>query len=117
MSSLSTSQRAPLLEGPGGERGNSNRQSELLFEASDKFFFYLSTTQREPLLEGGGVTMTHLIVSGCKVEVLLVRDMFDKNGKKDSKPKGVARPCGALKVKPRLAPAWKLLRCNCTRRV
>ena len=44
--------------------------------------------------------MTHLIVSGCKVEVLLVRDMFDKNGKKDSKPKGVARPCGALKLKP-----------------
>ena len=46
------------------------------------------------------VTMTHLIVSACKVEVLLVRDMFDKNGKKDSKPKGVARPCGALKLKP-----------------
>ena len=61
--------------------------------------------------------MTHLIVSGCKVEVLLVRDMFDKNGKKDSKPKGVARPCGALKLKPRLAPAWKPVGCNCTRRV
>ena len=60
----------------------------------------LSTRQREPLVEGGGVTMAHLIVSGCKVEVLLVRDMFDKNGKKDSKPKGVARPCGALKLKP-----------------
>ena len=77
----------------------------------------LSTRQREPLVEAGGVTMTHLIVSGCKVEVLLVRDMFDKNGKKDSKPKGVARPCGALKLKPMLAPAWKPLGCNCTRRV
>ena len=61
--------------------------------------------------------MTHLIVSGSKVEVLLVRDMFDKNGKKDSKPKGVARPCDALKLKRRLAPACKPLQCNCTRRV
>ncbi len=92
MSSLSTSQRTPLIEGPRGERGNSNRQSELLFEASDKFFFYLSTRQREPLVEGGGVTMTHLIVSGCKVEVLLVRDMFDKMERKTPNPRGLQGP-------------------------
>jgi len=61
--------------------------------------------------------MTHLIVSGCKVEVLLVRDMFDKTDRKTPKPKGVARPCGALKLEPRLAPAWKPVGCNCTRRV
>ena len=77
----------------GEERGkNSNRQRELLFEASDKFFFYLSTRQREPLVEGGGVTMTHLIVSGCKVEVLLVRDMFDKMERKTPNPRGLQGP-------------------------
>ena len=61
--------------------------------------------------------MTHLIVSGCKVEVLLVRDMFDKMEKKDSKPKEVGRTCDALKLKRRLAPPCKPLQCNCTRRV
>ena len=77
--------------------GNSNRQSELLFEASDKFFFYLSTRQREPLVEGGGVTMTHLIVSGCKVEVLLVRDMFDKMERKTQNPRGLQGPVVPLR--------------------
>ena len=92
MSSLSTSQRAPLFEGPGGEIGNSNRQSELLFEASDKFFFYLSTRNQEPLVEGGGVTMIHLIVTACKVEVLLLRDMFDKMERKTPNPRGLQSP-------------------------
>ena len=89
---MSTSQRAHLVEGPGGERTNSNRQSELLFEASDKFFFYLSTSQQEPLVEGGGVTMTHLIVSECKVEVLLVRDMFHKMQRKTPNPRELQGP-------------------------
>ena len=89
---LSTSQRAPLVEGPRGAKGNSNRQSELLFEATDKFFFYLSTRQREPLVEGGGVTMTHLIVSKYKVDVLLVRDMFDKMERNTPNPRGLQGP-------------------------
>ena len=96
MSSLSTSQRAPLFEDPGGEIGNSNRQSELLFEASDKFFFYLSTRQQEPLIEDGGVTMTHLIVSECKVEVLLVRDMFHKMQRKTPNPRELQGPVVTL---------------------
>ena len=96
MSSLSTSQQAPLVEGPGGEMGNSNRQSKLLFETSDKFFFYLSTRQREPLVEGGGVTMTHLIVSGCKVEVLLVRYIFDKMERRTPNPRGFQSPVVTL---------------------
>ena len=33
--------------------------------------------------------MTHLIVSGCKVEVLLVRDMFDKMERKTPNPRGL----------------------------
>ena len=36
--------------------------------------------------------MTHLIVSGCKVEVLLVRDMFDKMERKTLNPKGLQGP-------------------------
>ena len=36
--------------------------------------------------------MTHLIVSACKVEVLLVRDIFDKMEKKTPNPRRLEGP-------------------------
>ena len=36
--------------------------------------------------------MTHLIVSACKVEVLLVRDMFDKMERKTPNPRRFQGP-------------------------
>ena len=77
-------------------RKKSNRQRELLFEERDKFFFYLSTRQQDPLIEDGGVTMTHLIVSECKVEVLLVRDMFHKMQRKTPNPRELQGPVVTL---------------------
>ena len=77
-------------------RKKSNRQRELLFGERDKFFFSLSTRQQEPLIEDGGVTITHLIVSECKVKVLLVRDMFHKMQRKTPNPRELQGPVVTL---------------------
>ena len=41
--------------------------------------------------------MIHLIVTGCKVEVLLVRDMFDKMERKTQNPRGLQGPVVPLR--------------------
>ena len=48
-----------------------------------------STIQQEVLVEGGGGEREKF---KCKVEVLLVRDMFDKMERKTPNPRGLQGP-------------------------